>query len=230
MSNKIRILLAEDEQMLAEILSDTLTDRGFEVALAYNGEQALQMAHADHFDVIVTDVMMPRLDGFSLTRRLRSEGRNVPVLFLTARSATEDVVQGFKVGGNDFLRKPFAIDELIVRVQALAGRMEQAEDSDTEFQIGQYQFDTRNSTLSIGGESIILAPREAAVLLRLCRQKGVTIEAAGLLRELWGDDNFFNLRSLNVYISRLRRHFAADSDVEIISVRGIGYRLVDKRN
>lgn len=230
MSNKIRILLAEDEQMLAEILSDTLTDRGFEVALAYNGEQALQMARTDHFDVIVTDVMMPRLDGFSLTRRLRSEGRNVPVLFLTARSATEDVVQGFKVGGNDFLRKPFAIDELIVRVQALAGRMEQAEDSDTEFQIGQYRFDTRNSTLSIGGESIVLAPREAAVLLRLCRQKGVTIEAAGLLRELWGDDNFFNLRSLNVYISRLRRHFAADSDVEIISVRGIGYRLVDKRN
>lgn len=230
MSNKIRILLAEDEQMLAEILSDTLTDRGFEVALAYNGEQALQMARADHFDVIVTDVMMPRLDGFSLTRRLRSEGRNVPVLFLTARSATEDVVQGFKVGGNDFLRKPFAIDELIVRVQALAGRMEQAEDSDTELQIGQYQFDTHNSTLSIGGESIVLAPREAAVLLRLCRQKGVTIEAAGLLRELWGDDNFFNLRSLNVYISRLRRHFAADSDVEIISVRGIGYRLVDKRN
>lgn len=230
MSNKIRILLAEDEQMLAEILSDTLTDRGFEVQLAYNGEQALQMARADHFDVIVTDVMMPRLDGFSLTRRLRSEGRNVPVLFLTARSATEDVVQGFKVGGNDFLRKPFAIDELIVRVQALAGRMEQAEDSDTEFQIGQYQFDTRTSTLSVGGESIVLAPREAAVLLRLCRQKGVTIEAAGLLRELWGDDNFFNLRSLNVYISRLRRHFAADSDVEIISVRGIGYRLVDKRN
>ncbi|MBQ7791597.1 MAG: response regulator transcription factor [Rikenellaceae bacterium] len=230
MSNKIRILLAEDEQMLAEILSDTLTDRGFEVALAYNGEQALQMARTDHFDVIVTDVMMPRLDGFSLTRRLRSEGRNVPVLFLTARSATEDVVQGFKVGGNDFLRKPFAIDELIVRVQALAGRMEQAEDSDTEFQIGHYQFDTHNSTLSIGGESIVLAPREAAVLLRLCRQKGVTIEAAGLLRELWGDDNFFNLRSLNVYISRLRRHFAADSDVEIISVRGIGYRLVDKRN
>lgn len=230
MSNKIRILLAEDEQMLAEILSDTLTDRGFEVSLAYNGEQTLQMARADHFDVIVTDVMMPRLDGFSLTRRLRSEGRNVPVLFLTARSATEDVVQGFKVGGNDFLRKPFAIDELIVRVQALAGRMEQAEDSDTEFQIGQYQFDTHNSTLSIGGESIVLAPREAAVLLRLCRQKGVTIEAAGLLRELWGDDNFFNLRSLNVYISRLRRHFAADSDVEIISVRGIGYRLVDKRN
>lgn len=230
MSNKTHILLAEDEQMLAEILSDTLTDRGFEVALAYNGEQALQMARADHFDVIVTDVMMPRLDGFSLTRRLRSEGRNLPVLFLTARSATEDVVQGFKVGGNDFLRKPFAIDELIVRVQALAGRMEQAEDSDTEFQIGQYQFDTRTSTLSVGGESIVLAPREAAVLLRLCRQKGVTIEAAGLLRELWGDDNFFNLRSLNVYISRLRRHFAADSDVEIISVRGIGYRLVDKRN
>lgn len=216
--------------MLAEILSDTLGDRGFDVQLAYDGEQALQMARTERFDVIVPDVMMPRLDGFSLTRRLRSEGCTTPILFLTARSATEDVVQGFKAGSNDFLRKPFAIDELIVRVQALAGRMEQEEDSDTEFQIGQYQFDTRTSTLSVGGESIVLAPREAAVLLRLCRQKGVTIEAAGLLRELWGDDNFFNLRSLNVYISRLRRHLAADSEVEIISVRGIGYRLIDKRN
>lgn len=229
MSNKTRILLAEDEQMLAEILSDTLGDRGFEVQLAHDGEQALAAARRDRFDVIVTDVMMPRMDGYTLARRLRSEGCTTPILFLTARSATEDVVQGFKVGGNDFLRKPFAIDELIVRVQSLAGRVSRAEE-ECSFQIGQYQFDTRTATLSIGSERTTLAAREAAVLARLCRQKGTTVEASGLLRELWGDDNFFNLRSLNVYISRLRRHLAADPSVEIVSIRGIGYRLTDKHN
>ncbi len=216
--------------MLAEILSDTLGDRGFDVQLAYDGEQALQAVRTKRFDVIVTDVMMPRMDGYTLARRLRSEGCTTPILFLTARSATEDVVQGFKAGGNDFLRKPFAIDELIVRVQALAGRVNHSEESEAVFQIGQYQFDTRTSTLSIGGVQTTLSAREAAVLARLCRQMGETVEASGLLRELWGDDNFFNLRSLNVYISRLRRHLAADPDVEIISVRSIGYRLIDKRN
>lgn len=230
MSNNTRILLAEDEQMLAEILSDTLGDRGFAVQLAYDGEQALQAVRSNRFDVIVTDVMMPRMDGYTLARRLRSEGCTTPILFLTARSATEDVVRGFEVGGNDFLRKPFAIDELIVRVQALAGRVNRSEEVEPAFQIGQYQFDTKANTLSIGGVATTLSAREAAVLVRLCRQKESTVEAAGLLRELWGDDNFFNLRSLNVYISRLRRHLAADPAIEIISVRGIGYRLTDTRN
>lgn len=230
MSNKTRILLVEDEQMLAEILSDTLGDRGFAVQLAYDGEQALQAVRSDRFDVIVTDVMMPRMDGYTLARRLRAEGHKTPILFLTARSATEDVVRGFEVGGNDFLRKPFAIDELIVRVQALAGHVNHSEEIELTYQIGQYQFDTKANTLSIGSIATTLSAREAAVLVRLCRQKESTVEAAGLLRELWGDDNFFNLRSLNVYISRLRRHLAADPAIEIISVRGIGYRLTDTRN
>ena len=134
------------------------------------------------------------------------------------------------MGGNDFLRKPIAIDELIVRVQALAGRVNRPEKAEAVFQIGQNQFDTNTSSLSIGGRQTTLSARESAVLARLCRQMGEIIEASGLLRELWGDDNFFNLRSLNVYISRLRRHLAADPDVEIISVRSIGYRLIDKRN
>ena len=230
MNNKTRILLAEDEQMLAEILSDTLSDRGFSVQLAYDGEQALSAMRSESFDVVVTDVMMPRMDGYTLARRLRAEGYKTPILFLTARSATEDVVRGFEVGGNDFLRKPFAIDELIVRIQALAGRINRSEEFESEFQLGKYQFDTKSSTLSIGNIRTTLSAREAAVLVRLCHQKESTVEAAGLLRELWGDDNFFNLRSLNVYISRLRRHLAADPSIEIISVRGIGYRLSVNRD
>lgn len=225
MKDKIKILLVEDEQMLAEILSDTLSDKDFEVHLAYDGLQALDAVGNESFDVIVSDIMMPGLDGFSLAKRLRSDGCNTPILFLTARSATEDVVKGFETGGNDFLRKPFAMDELIVRIKALAGRNESAQFSETSYKLGLYKFEVSSRILTIDGQETILAAREAAVLTRLCRKKGNVVEASELLKELWGDDNYFNLRSLNVYITRLRHHLAADPSVEIISVRGVGYQL-----
>ena len=137
MSNNIKILIVEDEQMLAEILSDTLFDRNFDVRLAYDGIQALEAVRKEPFDVIVSDIMMPNLDGYSLAKKLSSEGCSTPILFLTALSATEDVVKGFEIGGNDFLKKPFAIDELIVRIKALAGRVQIQENSETVYQIGR---------------------------------------------------------------------------------------------
>ena len=213
--------------MLAEILSDTLSDRGFEVQLAADGEEALARLHESPFDVVVTDVMMPRMDGFTLVKRLRSEGYRMPVLFLTARSATEDVVSGFESGGNDFLRKPFAIDELIVRVRALVGRVAIEEETpEGPYRLGSLLFYGEQHRLeSLEGRKITLSAREGEVLVRLCRKMNRTVEASAILRELWGDDNFFNLRSLNVYISRLRRRLAEDPSVEIISIRGVGYRL-----
>lgn len=224
MCEKIKVLLVEDERMLAEILSDTLGNRDFEVQLAYDGEAALEAVRQRAFDVVVSDVMMPRMDGFTLVRRLRSEGCRLPILFLTARSATEDVVQGFEAGGNDFLRKPFAIDELIVRLRALAGRAVHTEPEQT-YTLGRFDFLVEPKLLRCEGAETILSAREAEVLARLAQRMGEVVEASGLLRELWGDDNFFNLRSLNVYISRLRRHLAADPNVEIMSIRGVGYRL-----
>lgn len=224
MSNRIKILLAEDEKMLAEILSDTLSEREFDVHIAYDGLQALDMIRTGSFDVIVSDIMMPDLDGFSLAKRLRNEGCRIPILFLTARSATEDVVKGFEIGGNDFLRKPFAIDELIVRVRALAGRSD-AKSPESTYLIGRYTFDPTSKTLTIDGHRTTLAAREAAVLVRLCSKMGSVVEASQILKELWGDDNYFNLRSLNVYITRLRNHFKSDESVEIESIRGIGYKL-----
>ena len=227
MRERIKLLLVEDERMLAEILSDTLSDRGFEVQLAADGEEALARLHESPFDVVVTDVMMPRMDGFTLVKRLRSEGYRMPVLFLTARSATEDVVSGFESGGNDFLRKPFAIDELIVRVRALVGRVAiEEETAEGPYRLGSLLFYGEQHRLeSLEGRKITLSAREGEVLVRLCRKMNRTVEASAILRELWGDDNFFNLRSLNVYISRLRRHLAEDPSVEIISIRGVGYRL-----
>ena len=225
MAKKIALLLVEDERILAEILCDTLCGRDFEVTLAYNGEEGYARAQERSFDVIVSDIMMPRLDGFSMVKRLRKEGCTSPVLFLTARSSTDDVVKGFEVGGNDFLRKPFAIDELIVRVRALAGRLGQQDDHEAIYHLGRYTFDVGHNLLRCGEEEITLAARETAVLAWLCRHAGQVVEASALLRELWGDDNFFNLRSLNVYISRLRRHLAAEPSVEIVSIRGVGYKL-----
>ena len=226
----MKILLVEDERMLAEILSDTLRDRNFEVVMAYDGVQALEFASSERFDVIVTDVMMPNMDGFSLVKKLRSRGCNSPVLFLTARSATDDVVKGFEVGGNDYLKKPFAIDELIVRVRALAGRGAKDQATDVTYILGNYRYIPASGTLQFENTSSIkLAARENAVLLRLCRNMGTTLEASSLLKELWGDDNFFNLRSLNVYISKLRNYLSKDTAVEIISVRGVGYRLEARR-
>ena len=225
MNNRIKILIVEDEKMLAEILSDTLSDRNFDVRLAYDGIHALEAIKKEPFDVIVSDVMMPNLDGYSLAKRLRNEGFNTPILFLTALSATEDVVKGFETGGNDFLKKPFAIDELIVRVKALAGRAEVGDTQETSYVIGEYEFNPSSKELTIRGQQTTLAAREAAVLVRLCRKRGRVVEASELLKELWGDDNYFNLRSLNVYITRLRNHLKADPTVEIESVRGVGYLL-----
>ena len=225
MSNKIKILIVEDEQMLAEILSDTLSDRSFDVHLAYDGVQALDAVKRESFDVIVSDIMMPNLDGYSLAKKLRAEGYNTPILFLTARSATEDVVKGFETGGNDFLKKPFAIDELIVRVKALSGRLQTQESAETVYIIGRYEFIPASKILRIDNCETILPARESEVLHRLCRDAGKTVNTSALLKELWGDDNYFNLRSLNVYITRLRNHFKTDHTVEIESVRGIGYKL-----
>lgn len=225
MSNKIKILIAEDEQMLAEILSDTLSDRDFDVHLAYDGLQALNAARKEPYDVIVSDIMMPNLDGYSLAKKLRAEGYNTPILFLTARSATEDVVKGFECGGNDFLKKPFAIDELIVRIKALAGRLQTQESAEAVYRIGRYEFIPASRVLRIDHCETILPARESEVLLRLCRDLGKTVNTSALLKVLWGDDNYFNLRSLNVYITRLRNHFKEDSSVEIESIRGVGYKL-----
>ena len=225
MCNKIKILIVEDERMLAEILSDTLSDRNFDVHLAYDGLQALDAVKKEPFDVIVCDIMMPNLDGYSLATKLRSEGYNTPVLFLTARSATEDVVKGFEVGGNDFLKKPFAIDELIVRVKSLAGRVQAQENAETVFKIGCYEFIPSGKVLRTEKCETILPAREAEVLARLCREAGRIVNTSMLLKELWGDDNYFNLRSLNVYITRLRNRFKEDPSIEIESIRGIGYKL-----
>lgn len=228
----IKLLLIEDERTLAGIVRDTLNENGFRVEVAYDGVQGFECYKTHPPDIIVTDIMMPHLDGFTLVERLRKSGCTIPILFLSARSATEDVVHGFDLGCNDYLRKPFAISELIARVKALTGKAAHTSASIPEqhiWTIGKYVFDSRQYLLFFNEDpspASELSTREGDVLLYLCRNQGKITDNKTLLLNLWGDDNFFNSRSLHVYITKLRHKLAADPAISITNIRGVGYKLM----
>ena len=235
MSNKTKILLVEDEATLAVIIRDTLKSQDFEVLTADNGEQGLQMFFREQPDVVVADVMMPNMEGFEMVRRIRNKDVTTPVLFLTALSETEDVVRGFEAGANDYLRKPFGMLELIVRIKALAGRIfipvETPQEEPTTYVIGDYQLDTMKEKLIYANDNnmvsiIPLSHRESEILRLLCRNKGEVVDNKDVLLQLWGDDSYFNTRSLHVFITKLRRKLSRDPRISIINVRGIGYKLI----
>ena len=231
MSETINILLAEDERTLALIIKDTLDGQGFRVTVADDGEEALRLFMTSKPDVLVADVMMPRLDGYELVRRIRKSDQQTPVIFLTARSAVGDVVHGFEMGANDYLKKPFGMQELIVRIKALLGRActvtPQAVEA-TRFTIGQYLFDavTQRLTHVPTGSRAELTFRESEILRHLCVNPSEVVTSQSLLLELWGDDSFFNNKSLHVFITKLRHRLAQDPSLRIVNVRGIGYKLI----
>lgn len=229
---KIKVLLVEDEQTLAMIIKDTLEAQNFEIAIASNGQEGQRMFYEQHPDVLVTDVMMPKMDGFEMVRQLRQSDRNTPILFLTARSAINDVVEGFEIGANDYLKKPFGMQELIVRIKALVGRAFQHVETTTKtknwFEIGAYSFNPTTQKLLFAGEEKSLSFRESEILKRLCINKNQVVNTQNILLELWGDDSFFNIRSLQVFITKLRHKLAQDPHVQIVNVRGIGYKLIQE--
>lgn len=231
MSETINILLAEDERTLAMIIKDTLDGQGFHVTVADNGEQALRLFNDHKPDVLVADVMMPRMDGYELVRRIRKSDQQTPVIFLTARSAVGDVVHGFEMGANDYLKKPFGMQELIVRIKALLGRACTVTQQPVEaerFTIGQYLFDAvvQRLTHVPTGNRTELSYRESEILRRLCLHPSEVVTSQSLLLELWGDDSFFNNKSLHVFITKLRHRLGQDPSLRIVNVRGIGYKLL----
>lgn len=229
-TENIKVLLVEDELTLAMIIKDTLEGQGFDIHTAADGQEGLRHFFDLRPDVLVADVMMPRMDGFELVRRIRQTDRRTPVLFLTARSAVADVVQGFELGANDYLKKPFGMQELMVRIKALVGRAcvydnrEEAEQQ--RYEIGQYLFDVRRQLLLYEGDGQELSYREAELLRRLCQNRNSVVDMRGILLDLWGDDSFFNQRSLHVFITKLRRKLSQDGRIRIINVRGVGYKLI----
>ena len=226
MSNPVKLLLAEDEPALGQIVKETLETRGFEVFLCENGEKALEKYQRESPEILVLDVMMPKKDGFTLAKEIRSVDDTIPIIFLTAKSQTHDVVEGFSIGGNDYLKKPFSIEELIVRIENLLNRSKVQKSSDL-LKIGDYTFDFPKQILRFKQtDSIQLTHREAHLLFHLIKNKNTVLDRSIILKKLWGNDDFFSARSMDVFITKLRKKLKQDDTIQILNVRGFGYKLI----
>ena len=227
-----KVLLIEDEYQLGQIVKDSLEMRGFDMLYAADGKDGLRLYQQHHPDVVVLDIMMPNMDGFSVTTEIRKLDKLTPIIFLTAKSQTADVVKGFELGGNDYLKKPFSMDELIVRIKALLKRAgeqpapQPGVESGEVVMIGQYAFNYIKQTLTRNGNSAFLSHREAEILRRLYDNKNQVMERKAVLLDLWGDDSFFNARSMDVFITKIRRYLKEDPRVQIVNIRGVGYKLI----
>lgn len=222
-----RILLVEDDSTLSMIISETLQRDGFEVLTACNGEDGLQKFTKHGADLIVADVMMPRMDGFEMGRKIRQINRSVPLLFLTAKSSIDDIVEGFELGGNDYLKKPFKMLELIVRIKALLRRNIREEDH--KFEIGKYVLDLSTQTLSfLDKDSVELSLIEAKLLKELAVNIGQTVEASTMMQLIWQRDDPYSRNSLHGFIHKLRFYLRHDTSISLLNQRGIGYMLTKK--
>lgn len=227
-STKAKILLAEDEEALGMIIRESLESRDFEVIFCADGVQAKEAYELEKPDILVLDVMMPKLDGFSLVKELRKQDQYIPIIFLTAKSRTEDVVEGFGYGANDYLKKPFSMEELIVRINALLNKKSRSKSPDQQTEIGQFLFHPQKQTLlhQPTEEEAHLTHREAMLLLALLQHINELTDRQSILKSLWGSDDFFNARSMDVFITKLRKKLSKDPSIQIINVRGYGYKLV----
>ena len=225
----MNILLVEDEVSLAMIVKDALEEEGYEVAIARDGLEGLEQYFREHPALIIADVMMPEVDGFEMVRRIRRMDKEVPVLFLSARSSVDDIVFGFGLGANDYLRKPFSLRDLIDRVKALTVKSQSEPVAVIYHELGLYTFYPSTQTLQIGGEEIELSFRESELLRLLCESGTLPVDTKDILLQLWGNDSFYNTRSLHVFITKLRHKLEKDPRIKILNVRGIGYKLVGGR-
>ena len=220
------ILLAEDEPALGQIIKESLETRNFKVLLCENGEEAYKTYQLRKPELLVLDVMMPKKDGFTLAKEIRLEDDTIPILFLTAKSQPHDVVEGFTIGGNDYLKKPFSMEELIVRIKNLLNRKSLQQQSEV-LNFGAFIFDFPKQTLQFKDEPTeLLTHREAHLLYHLIKNKNQVLDRSLILNKLWGNDDFFSARSMDVFISKLRKKLSKDSDLKIVNVRGFGYKLI----
>lgn len=225
---KDKILLVEDDSTLSFIVQDALTREGFDVVCAPNGEIGLKIFKEVNPDVIIADVMMPKMDGFEMVRLIRLTAPALPVLFLTARTALDDVVKGFELGANDYLRKPFQILELVVRIKALLKRNQHGVTEDTNLTIGDCSLDFASQRLEIGSETIELTHTEAVIIDELFRHPNEVVEAKTLMYRIWQNDDYNNLNRLHGFIYKLRKYLSKSEVLELLNVRGIGYKLALK--
>ncbi len=226
----MKILLAEDDPNLGMLLQEYLTVKGYKTDLAKDGNEGLDKFMAGSYEMCILDVMMPKKDGFALAKEIRMKNPDVPIIFLTAKTMKEDTLQGFRVGADDYMTKPFEMEELIMRMQAIMRRIEKTEAEvapSKEVAVGNYTFDTQTQTLVYPGEAFVkLTTKEAGLLELFSQNKNKPVSRSFALKLIWGDDTYFNARSMDVYITKLRKHLKKDDSVKILNLHGEGFKLI----
>ena len=227
MDEKLRILLCEDDENLGMLLREYLQAKNFDTELCPDGEAGYKAFLKGTFDLCVLDVMMPKKDGFSLARDIRQNNSEIPIIFLAAKTLKEDVLDGFKIGADDYITKPFSMEELVFRIEAILRRVKGKKNRDrTSYKIGSFTFDTQKQILSRGDKQTKLTTKESELLSLLCAHANEILQRDFALKTIWIDDNYFNARSMDVYITKLRKHLKEDENVEIINIHGKGYKLI----
>ena len=226
--NKTRILLAEDDHNLGSLLQEYLIAKGYDVTLAKDGNQGLDIFLCQEFDFCILDVMMPKKDGFSLAKEIRTKNPEIPILFLTAKSMQEDTIKGFEVGADDYMTKPFSMEELLLRIKAILKRTKKGDiNPESEvFNIGKFEFNSLQHELKAGDEKYKLTTKESDLLKLFCQNQNKTVSRSYALKLIWGDDSYFNARSMDVYITKLRKYLKSDASIQIMNLHGEGFKLV----
>ncbi len=226
--NNIKILLAEDDNNLGVLLRNYLSAKNYETVLFINGSLALEAFPAGSFNLCILDIMMPEMDGLTLAREIRLTNADIPIIFLTAKSQKDDIIEGFKSGADDYITKPFSMEELLYRIEAILRRVNSpgVNKKDDFYTIGGYSFDPLTQILVYKDQSIKLTTKESELLELLCRHGNEILERNFALKTIWIDDNYFNARSMDVYITRLRKYLRQDPLVKILNVHGRGYKLI----
>lgn len=227
--NQIHVLLAEDDKNLGSVLTSYLNAKGFPTVLCVNGQEAFNIFKKDKFDFCIVDVMMPIMDGFTLAKEIRQIDKKIPILFLTAKSMQEDKLKGFEIGADDYLTKPFSMEELLMRMQAIVRRTTERKIMETNrsvYEIGQFTFDYNRQILNRNEDEQKLTSKESELLKMLCDNINDVLDRSVALKKIWYDDSYFNARSMDVYVTKLRKYLKEDANIELINVHGVGFKLV----
>ena len=227
MGEKLSILLCEDDENLGMLLREYLNAKGYAADLQPDGEEGYKAFTKNKYDLCVLDVMMPKKDGFTLAQEIRQSNSEIPIIFLTAKTLKEDVLEGFKIGADDYLTKPFSMEELTFRIEAILRRVRGKKSKETStYKLGRFTFDTQKQLLTIDDKQTKLTTKESELLALLCANANEILQREYALKTIWIDDNYFNARSMDVYITKLRKHLKEDESVEIINIHGKGYKLI----
>ena len=227
MGEKLRILLCEDDENLGMLLREYLNAKGYAAELYPDGEEGYNAFLKNKYDLCVLDVMMPKKDGFTLAQEIRQTNADTPIIFLTAKTLKEDVLEGFKIGADDYITKPFSMEELTFRIEAILRRVRGKKSKEvTTYQLGRFTFDAQKQILTIVEQQTKRTTKESELLALLCAHANEILQREFALKTIWIDDNYFNARSMDVYITKLRKHLKEDASVEIINIHGKGYKLI----